>query len=62
MASIDVKTPFNRLLGLMNKDNHIINEERESPQIPMITNVFSFKSCPALEMLPGQKRAELSRE
>ena len=56
-----MKMLFNRLLGLMNKDNHIINEKMEPAQIPMITDVSSSKSCPALEMLPGQKRAEFSK-
>ena len=55
-----MKTLFNRLLGLMNKDNQINKEEMEPPQIPMTTDVSNCKPCPALEMFPEAKREQSS--
>lgn len=52
--------PFNSLLGLMHKDNHIINEEIEQPQILMTTDVSNCKPCPALEMFPEAGREQSS--
>lgn len=60
LASIDVKVPFNRLSGLMHRDNHIINEEMEQPQILMITDVSNCKPCPALATFAKARREQSS--
>lgn len=44
------KTPLNRILGLMHKDDHIINEEMGQSQILVTTDVSHCTLCLAFEM------------